>query len=110
MTRWWPHGLAQEIKYARLVRRRASSPRACGADREGERYRVQLLLEGLPHHKLKHIAGTDTIGLDLGPTSIAIVPRGAEARLETLCAELRPDARALRRLQRQMERQRRAAN
>jgi hypothetical protein len=104
------HGLAHEIKYARLIRRRASSPRAQGADREGERYFVQLVLKGLPHHKPKHTVGTDTIGLDLGPASIAIVPREAEARLEPLCAELRPDARAIRRLQRQMERQRRAAN
>src|SRR5258707_7947995 len=42
------YGLAHEIKYARLVRRRASSSRAQGADREGERYFVQLLLTGLP--------------------------------------------------------------
>jgi len=104
------HGLAQPIKYARLVRRRASSPRAQGADRQGERYFVQLVLKGLPHHKPKHTVGTDTVGLDLGPSSIAIVPREAEARLEPLCAELRPDARAIRRLQRKMERQRRAAN
>jgi hypothetical protein len=104
------HGLAHEIKYTRLVRRRASSPRAQGADREGERYFVQLVLKGLPHHKPNHTVGRDTIGLDLGPASIAIVPREAEARLEPLCAELAPDARAIRRLQRQMERQRRAAN
>jgi len=104
------HGLAHPIKYARLVRRSASSPRAQGADREGERYFVQLALAGVPYHKPKHVAGTDTVGLDLGPASIAIVPREAEARLEPLCAELRPDARAIRRLQRCMERQRRAAN
>ena len=104
------HGLAHPVKYARLVRRSASSPRAQGADREGERYFVQLALCGLPQHKPKHRAGTDTVGLDLGPASIAIVPRDAEARLEPLCAELRPDARAIRRLQRRMERQRRAAN
>jgi len=104
------HGLAQPIKYARLVRRPASSPRAQGADRAGDRYTVQLVLAGVPYHKPKHVAGTDTVGLDLGPSSIAIVPREAEARLEPLCAELRPNARAIRRLQRRMERQRRAAN
>ena len=104
------HGLAHQIKYARLVRRSASSQRAQGADREGDRYVVQLVLKGVPYHKPKHVVGTDTIGLDLGPSSIAIVPREAEARLEPLCAELRPDARAIRRLQRRMERQRRAAN
>jgi len=104
------HGLAHEIKYARLVRRRACSPRAQGADRQGERYFVQLVLKGLPHHKPKHTVGTDTVGLDLGPQSLAIVPRQAEARLVPLCAELRPDARTIRRLQRKMDRQLRAAN
>ena len=104
------HGLAQPIKYARLVRRRVFSPRAQGADRQGKRYCVQLVLQGLPHHKPKHTVGTDTVGLDLGPSSVAIVPRQAEAHLAPLCAELRPDARAIRRLQRKMERQRRAAN
>jgi hypothetical protein len=104
------HGLAHPVMYARLVRRRASSPRAQGADQQGERYSVQLVFTGLPYHKPKHTVGSDTIGLDLGPASIAIVPREAEARLVPLCAELAPDARAIRRLQRQMERQRRAAN
>ena len=104
------HGLAHPIKYARLVRRRASSPRAQGADCQGERYYVQLILEGVPSQKPKHAVGSDIIGLDLGPASIAIVPREAEAHLVPLCAELRPDARAIRRLQRRMERQRRAAN
>jgi hypothetical protein len=96
------HALGHPIKYARLVRRRASGPRAQGADREGVRYYVQLLLKGLPHHKHKHTAGTDTIGLDLGPQSIAIVPHQSEARLEPLCAELHPDARFIRRLQRKL--------
>ena len=104
------HGLAHPVKYARLVRRPASSPRAQGADRQGERFVVQLVLAGVPYHKPKHVAGTDIVGLDLGPASIAIVPREGEARLEPLCAQLRPDARAMRRLQRRMERQRRAAN
>jgi hypothetical protein len=104
------HGLAHEIKYARLVRRPASSPRAQGANAQGDRYVVQLTLKGAPLQKPKHAAGSDTVGLDLGPASIAIVPRQAEARLEPLCAELAPDARAIRRLQRKMDRQRRAAN
>src|SRR5260370_3246288 len=38
------HGLSQRIKYARLLRRRASSPRAQAADRERDRYFVQLML------------------------------------------------------------------
>ncbi|HEX6108677.1 MAG TPA: transposase, partial [Ktedonobacteraceae bacterium] len=104
------HGLLHRIKYARLIRRRASSPRAQGTDSQGERYSVQLALSGVPYQKPKHSVGSDTIGLDLGPASIAIVPREAEARLDPLCAELQPDAKAIRRLQRQMDRQRRANN
>ncbi len=104
------HGLAHPIKYARLVRRKAASPRAQGADAKGYRYFVQLVLEGKPLQKPEHKVGSDTIGLDLGPASLAIVPRQAEAKLVPLCAELAPDARAIRRLQRKMDRQRRAAN
>jgi transposase len=104
------HGLAHRIKYARLVRRKASSPQAQGADVEGYRYFAQLVLGGKPYHKPKHAVGTNIVGLDLGPSTIAIVPREGEARLLPLCAELQPDARAKRRLQRRLERQRRANN
>jgi hypothetical protein len=72
--------------------------------------RVQLALEGVPYHKPKHPTGSDTIGLDLGPSTIASVPGEGEARLEQFCEVLAADARAMRRLQRQMDRQRRAAN
>ena len=104
------HGLAHRIKYARLIQRQASSPRAQGAAALGLRYFVQLALEGVPYHKPKHAVGGDTVGLDLGPSTIAIVPREGEPRLDLLAAELAPDAQAIRRLQRQMERQRRANN
>jgi hypothetical protein len=67
-------------------------------------------LEGIPYQKPKHPVGSDTIGLDLGPSTLAIVPREGTPRLELLCAELAPDAKTIRRLQRQMDRQRRANN
>jgi len=102
--------LAHRIKYARLIRRPVSSPNAQGADCQGNRYFVQLVLVGLPYHKPGHTVGTDTIGLDLGPSSIASVPQHGEARLEILGGELVPDEQAIRRLQRKMDRQRRAAN
>jgi hypothetical protein len=104
------YGLDHRIKYARLIRRPASSRRAHGADCQAERYFVQLALEGVPYHKPKHQVGTDTIGLDLGPSTIASVPRDSEARLEQFCEELVPGEQAVSRLQRQMDRQRRAAN
>ena len=104
------HGLRHRIKYARLVQRRASSERAAGADRQGYRYFVQLALEGLPLQQPKHPVGRDIIGADLGPSTIALVPRAGEASLALFCEELAPNAQAIRRLQRRMERQRRAAN
>src|SRR5258708_38018830 len=80
------------------------------ADNPSQRYCVQLVLEGVPYHKPKHLVGQDTVGLDLGPSTIAIVPCKGTPRLEVFCAELVPDASAIRRLQRQMDRQRRANN
>ena len=104
------HGLDHHIKYVRLIRRKASSPKAQGADSQSYRYCVQLVLEGKPHCKPKHPVGTDIVGLDLGPSTIAIVPREGEPRLLPLCAELGPDARTKRRLERKLDRQRRANN
>src|SRR6266851_5546904 len=104
------HGLRQRIKYARLVQRRASSECAAGADARGFRYVVQLALEGIPLRKKKHAVGNDIIGADLGPSTIALVPRAGEASLSVFCEELAPNAQAMRRLQRRMDRQRRAAN
>ncbi len=104
------HGLDQRIKYTRLVRRRASSERAAGADSDGNHYYVQLVVEGVPHQKRKNTVGSETIGLDIGPSSLAIVPRQGPVQLKTFCEGLRPDARKKRRLQRRMDRQRRANN
>jgi hypothetical protein len=104
------HGLRHRIKYARLVQRRASSQRAAGADCQGYRYYAQLALEGLPHQKPKHLLGHDHIGADLDPSTIALVPRAAEASLSLFCEELAPDEKEIRRLQRKMERQKRSAN
>src|SRR5215469_12556252 len=47
------HGMGHKIKYVRLIRRKASSPQAQGADHEGNRYFVQLVLEGHAFPKKK---------------------------------------------------------
>ena len=104
------YGLGQRVKYARLVRRQASSPRAQGADGEGQRYFVQLIVEGTPNQKPKNQPGKDTLGLDIGPSTLAVVSRAGEAHLTEFCEELRPDIGRKRRLQRKMDRQRRANN
>jgi transposase len=70
-----------------------------------------LVLEGHAYVLPKHEeVGKQTIGLDIGPSTLAIVPREGKADLVTFCEELAPDARRKRRLQRRMERQRRANN
>ncbi len=104
------YGLEHRIKYARLIQRKGSSPRAHGADAQGYRYFVQLALEGVPYHKPKHAVGTDILGADLGPSTIALVPQQAQASLEVFAEELAPDEKKVRRLQRKMDRQRQAAN
>jgi hypothetical protein len=104
------YGLSQHIKYARLIRRKASTPAARGADCQGDRYYVQLALEGTAYKKPKQQAGTDVIGLDLGPSTLAIVSRQGQAQLGVFCEELSPDVGKKRRLQRKLERQRRANN
>ena len=105
------HGLRHPIKYVRLLRRKASSPRAQGADHDGNHYCVQLVLEGHPFTKKKHEQnGTDKIGLDIGPSTLAMVPREGNAALVTFCEELAPTSHQKRRLQRKMDRQRRANN
>jgi len=104
------YSLNHRIKYARLIRRKASSPEAKGADVQGYRYYVQLLLEGVPYQKPKHIIGTDIVGLDLGPSTIAIVSCEGEVQLAPLCKELKPNANTRRHLQRKLDRQRRANN
>jgi hypothetical protein len=104
------HGLRHRIKYVRLLRRRASSPQAQGADCEGYRYYAQLALEGVPYQKPKHQVGAASVGLDLGPSTLAIVAQEGEAGLLSFCPELKTDQRLTRRLQRKLDRQRRANN
>jgi len=63
------HGLQQRVKYVRLIRQRASSPQAQGADCRSFVYSVQLILEGHPLQKPKNRPGKGAVGLDLGPSS-----------------------------------------
>jgi hypothetical protein len=92
------YGLAYKMKYARLIVRQDSYPHA-----EVSRSRGPTLLRAtgagrVPNHKPKHQIGSDSVGLDLGPSALAIVSGEGIPRPEPLCADLAPDAQAIRRL------------
>lgn len=94
------HGLGCRIKYVRLVRRKV---------RGRDRFYVQLVCEGVPFRKPQHKIGDGDVGLDIGPSTIAVV--GADAALlAPFCAEVARAHRVIRRLQRKLDRQRRANN
>jgi putative transposase len=94
------HGLASSVKYVRLVRRRIAGR---------TRYAAQLICEGTAYHKPQHVLGQGTVGLDLGPSTIAVVS-DTEAQLVRFCAELDPQGAQTRREERHLDRQRRANN
>src|SRR5260221_2989540 len=94
------HGLSCPVKYVRLVRRKFG---------ERHRFYVQLICEGKPYCKPQHRLGTGIVGLDLGPSAIAVVSE-QQALLQPFCPEVAPDAQALRRLERHPDRQHRANN
>jgi hypothetical protein len=94
------HGLSSPVKYVRLVRRNL---------RGKDRYYAQLVCEGAPYQKPEHAVGNETIGLDIGPSTIAIVG-DTKAVLKQFAEEIVRDHKKIRRLQRKQDRQRRANN
>jgi hypothetical protein len=94
------HGLSSRIKYVRLVRRKLNGR---------NRFYVQLICEGQPYQKPQNRPGKGVVGLDIGPSTVAVV--GPQmAFLVQFCAELAPRWSEIRRLQRKVDRQRRANN
>jgi transposase len=94
------HGLNSKVKYVRLVRRKIAGK---------NRFYAQLVCQGKPFIKPKNYLGTGVVGLDLGPSTIAVVS-DTEVHLKEFASELEFDTRAIRRLQRKMDRSRRANN
>ncbi|BCX88751.1 transposase [Methylomarinovum tepidoasis] len=88
------------VKYVRLVWRQLRGRR---------RWYVQLVLEGRPKWKDKHPIGEGDVGLDIGPSTIAAVGE-EEALLEPFCPSVEYLGRKIRRIQRAMDRSRRATN
>ena len=96
------HGLNAKLKYVRLVRRKLNGR---------NRFYVQLVCEGLPFQKPKTKIGIGTVGVDLGPSTIAIVaPASGQAELQQFCRELDFEQKKIWKLQRKQDRQRRVGN
>jgi putative transposase len=94
------HGLSSPIKFVRLVRRRLNGK---------TRYWVQLVCEGLPHRKEKNTIGTGRVGIDPGPRTFGIAGENWGVLVD-LATPLKRTRKEIRRLQRQIDRQRRASN
>jgi len=94
------YGLCHRIKYVRLTRRMV---------RGQYKYYAQLVLFGVPLLKPSWEPGHGVVGLDVGPSSIAVVGEN-HAFLVRFCDELQEQEEELRRLQRKLDRQRRANN
>lgn len=91
--------LQDRVKYIRILKRTI---------RDKERWFAQLVMEGIPPQK-EHTFGEGTQGLDEGTSTIASVTDDS-AMLVELAPECRPNEKKIRRMQRAMERSRRAVN
>ncbi len=94
------HGLSHRVKYCRIIKRIFNGK---------ARFFVQLILEGKPLIKDKNKPTNNTVGLDVGPSTIAYVSDD-NAVIERFCDELKDKQKEIRRLQRKLDRQRRANN
>ena len=97
---WQAEALSRRVKYVRIVRR----------DLRGKtRWAAQLVCEGLPPVKARRPVADGVVGLDLGPSTIAAVS-ATDATLEQFCPTITQPWRELRRLERAMDRSKRATN
>lgn len=94
------HALNSPVKYVRLVRRKI---------RGQNLFYTQLVCEGKPFQKPKNTIGEEVVGLDIGPSTVAVVGE-TQAWLQPFCPEIRDASQEIARLQRQMSRQQRANN
>ncbi|UEM07289.1 hypothetical protein JL101_032905 (plasmid) [Skermanella rosea] len=98
--RWQEQALSCRTKYVRVLRRTI---------RGKVRWYAQLVQEGLAPRKERLPVGDGVVGLDLGPGTIAAVS-DTDATLEPFCPGVADMDAVIRRLQRAMDRSRRATN
>ena len=97
---WERQALARRVKYVRILRRSL---------RSRLRWYVQLVCEGMPPQRKAVALGSGTVGLDIGPSTIAVVS-DSTASLQTFCSTLAQPWKTLRRAERALDRSRRATN
>lgn len=90
--------LNDRTKYCRIVRKKFSI---------GWRYYVQLVQEGIP--PLRHVVGTGRIGIDIGTSTVAAVS-DTKCHLTELGEGIEVSDKKIRKMQRKLERSRRASN
>ncbi|MDR6999928.1 transposase [Neobacillus niacini] len=96
--KWMQYALKQKIKYCRIIKKEVKGK---------NHFYIQLILEGYPYRKYE--LGKENIGLDIGPSTIAIVGE-SKAELKEFCEEVVLMEKEKRRINRKMDRQRRANN
>jgi len=94
------HALSSKVKYCRLIKK---------VIKNKEVWILQLVLEGKPKTKNKNKSQDETVGLDIGPSTIAIF-QDKKATLTAFCFSLKPLHLKQKKLQRKLDRSLRATN
>jgi hypothetical protein len=97
---WQAQALACRTKYCRVIRRTIKGQ---------DRWYCQLVQEGKPPQKDKNVVSEGSVGLDLGPSTIAIVS-DVEAKIQQFCPTVQEPWKETRVVQRALDRSRRATN
>lgn len=99
-TEYFTEALKNKTKYCRIVWKNLNGRK---------RFYVQLMQEGLAPNGKKYIATDNSVGLDIGPSNVAIVSENVAA-LEMLAPNIIQPWKETKRLQRKLDRSRRAMN
>ena len=94
------YALSCKTKYVRLVKRSIKGTAV---------WYAQLIQEGTPYIKGKNKLGSEVVGLDIGPSSIAVVSK-KDAWLQAFCPEVNEPSKKIKALQRKMSRSLRMSN
>jgi putative transposase len=97
---WQSQALACRTKYCRVLRKTI---------RGQSRWYCQLIQEGSAPQKTKNLISEGSVGLDIGPSTIAVVS-DVNAKVQQFCPTVQEPWKASRVIQRAMDRSRRATN